>query len=282
VTNTTAARKESASGSIEQFGYRQELKRTLSLFDLTAYGLVYIIPIAPFAIFGIVFNASAGMVPLVYVVGLIAMLFTAMSYVHMSRLYPIAGSVYAYAGRTIGQSAGFLAGWAMLLDYLLNPALNYVAMAVAIHAVIPSIAQSVWIVTFVTLNTVISLLGIETTARTNLLILIIELVVLAVFLVAGAAALVQGTAGAHLSITPLFNAAAISPSVIFGALSLGFDAISTLAEETKGGTTAVGKSDSHFALSRRRSVRNPDLSCCALCPGPDQLSARRSDLCRLL
>ena len=104
---------ESTSASIERFGYRQELKRSLSLFDLVVYGLLVIVTTSPMTTFGIVYNASHGMVPLVYAVGLVAMIFTALSYVTMSREFPLAGSVYTYAGRGIGETAGFLAGWAI-------------------------------------------------------------------------------------------------------------------------------------------------------------------------
>src|SRR5262249_11832912 len=113
------------------------LSRSLSLFDLFVYGLVFITPVAPFAGFGILFNASQGMVPLVYAVGLVAMLFTALGYVALPRAFPVAGSVYAYAGGTMGPLAGFIAGWAMLLDYLLIPALVYIACAVAIESFLP-------------------------------------------------------------------------------------------------------------------------------------------------
>ena len=97
------------------------LRRSLSLGDLLVYGLVFIVPIAPFVIFGVVFNASKGMVPLTYVIGLLAMVFTALSYREMSESFPVAGSVYAYVGRGLHPAAGFLAGWAILLDYLLIP-----------------------------------------------------------------------------------------------------------------------------------------------------------------
>src|SRR6187402_899524 len=92
----------SAAGQAAQlakFGYRSQLRRTLSLGDLLVYGLVFISPIAPFAIFGVVFNASRGMVPLTYIIGLVAMAFTAISYREMSQSFPVAGSVYAYVGR---------------------------------------------------------------------------------------------------------------------------------------------------------------------------------------
>src|SRR5258706_12623351 len=106
------------AASLEQFGYRQELKRSLSLFDLVLYGLIFIVPVAPFTLFGILFNQSNGRVPLVYAATTVAMSFTALSYVAMSREFPIAGSVYSYAARGIGENVGFIAGWTILLDYL--------------------------------------------------------------------------------------------------------------------------------------------------------------------
>ena len=132
-----------ADPSLEAFGYKQELKRTLRLRDLVGYGLAMISPIAPIAVFGYVFNASGGMVPLVYAVGFAAMIFTAWSYITMARAFPIAGSVYTYASRSMGQYAGFIAGWAILLDYLLIPSLMYLLSAIALSAVIPAVPK--WI-----------------------------------------------------------------------------------------------------------------------------------------
>lgn len=233
--------------ALESFGYKQELKRSLSLFDLLVYGLVFIVPGAPIAVFGIVYDASKGMVPLIYLVGLVAMLFTALSYMSMSRAFPVAGSVYAYAARSIGPVAGFVAGWAMLLDYLLLPTLTYVVCAIAVHATWPFVPEPVCIVSLIVLSTVINYLGIETTARTNFVLLVLQLAILAVFMVAGCVALARGTAGAHVALAPLFNPAVLSPSLVFGALSLavlsflGFDAISTLSEEAKGGPPAIAR-----------------------------------------
>jgi amino acid transporter len=229
------------------FGYRQELKRGLSLRDLLVYGLVFMVPIAPFSIFGSVFNASSGMVPLVYLIGFVAMIFTAFSYREMSRAFPIAGSVYAYAGRGIHPSAGFLAGWAILLDYLLVPTLLYVVGAAALASVLPAVPQWLWVVLFVLINTAVNLRGIETTARANKIFLYGQLLVLALFVVLAAVAISRGVNGARWTFTPFFNPESFSPSLVFGALSiavlsfLGFDAISTMAEETRGGARVVGR-----------------------------------------
>src|ERR671922_373822 len=95
-----------AAQSVEHFGYRQELKRSLSFWDLLIYGLIFMVPIAPFGIFGSVFSASGGMVALAYAVGAIGMVFTAISYAEMSKAFPLAGSVYAYAGRGIAPPVG--------------------------------------------------------------------------------------------------------------------------------------------------------------------------------
>ena len=116
---------ESRADDIGRYGYTQELHRSLSFVDLLVYGLVFMVPIAPFGIFGSVFQGSGGMVALAYAIGMVAMMFTALSYSQMSRAFPMAGSVYTYAGRGIAPPVGFLAGWMILLDYVLVPALLY-------------------------------------------------------------------------------------------------------------------------------------------------------------
>jgi amino acid transporter len=225
----------------------QELKRSLSLLDLVVYGLVFIAPIAPFGTFGIVFNASHGMVAMVYLLGLAAMAFTAISYAAMSETFPVAGSVYSYATHGIGPRWGLFAGWALLLDYLLVPSFVYVICAVALHGVIPGPPTWTWVVGLLGLNTLVNLAGVESTARSGLALLVLQLGLLAAFFVLGAIALAHGTGGARLSLTPLYNAAEFRPQIIFAALSLaatsflGFDAISTLAEEAKGGPRVVGR-----------------------------------------
>jgi amino acid transporter len=232
---------------VEGFGYRQELKRSLGLGDLLIYGLIFIGVIAPAPVFGIVFAASGGMVPLTYALGLVAMLFTAFSYMSMARVFPVAGSVYAYTSRSIGETVGFFAGWAILLDYLLLPTLCNVVCAIALHAVLPIVPQWLCVVVLLILTTTVNYLGIETTARANILLLVVQVLILLCFLGAGLVAAANGVGGAHLSSLPFYNPATFSPSVLFGAASLGvlsflgFDAISTLAEEAKDGAAGIAR-----------------------------------------
>jgi amino acid transporter len=233
--------------TLESFGYRQELRRELSFTDLLAYGLVFMVPIAPFAIFGQVFNASGGMVALTYAVAMVAMLLTANSYAQMVRAFPMSGSVYNYAGRGIHPAVGFLAGWSILLDYVLVPSLLYVVAAFSMNVVVPSVAVWVWLVVFVVVNTVINYLGIKITARTTMMFLIAELVVLALVLIFFVVGLAQGKGNGIGAATALFNGDTFGWSLIFAAVAigmlsfLGFDGISMLAEENREEARQIGR-----------------------------------------
>jgi amino acid transporter len=232
--------------TVEAFGYRQELKRSLSFTDLLVYGLVFMVPIAPFGIFGSVFQASGGMIALAYAIGGLAMAFTAASYSQMSRAFPMAGSVYTYAGRGIAQPVGFIAGWMILLDYVLVPGLLYLIAAVAMNSIWTSVPVWIWLVAFVVLNTVVNYFGIEFTARVNKVMLVAELIVLAIFLVIGIVALASGE-GRGFDFSPVYNSDTFSLELVFGAVSiavlsfLGFDGISTLAEENRESARSIGK-----------------------------------------
>jgi amino acid transporter len=232
---------------IEAFGYKQELKRSLSLLELLTYGLVFITPLAPVSVFGIVFNASHGMVPLVYAIGLIAMVFVALSYMAMANAFPFAGSVYTYAARSLGQTVGFFAGWAILLDYILIPSLTYVVSAIALQSVFPDFPKWSCVIVMVVIATTINYLGIETTARTSFVLLAFQIVVLLIFGALAGVALGNHVGTAHVSFAPFFNPAELTPGLVFGALSLavlsflGFDAVSTLSEEARGGAAMIGR-----------------------------------------
>jgi amino acid transporter len=231
---------------LARFGYRQELSRSLSFADLLIYGLIFMVPIAPFGIFGSVYSGSGGMVALAYVIGMVAMMFTALSYAQMVRAFPMSGSVYSYAGRGIAPPVGFLAGWVILLDYVLVPGLLYLVAGVAMHSLVPGVPVWLWLVLFVLLNTVVNYLGIKMTARVNRIMLVAELIILAIFLVVGVVALASGK-GDGFSFSPLFNADTFSWSVVFGAVSiavlsfLGFDGISMLAEESREEARQIGR-----------------------------------------
>lgn len=233
--------------SIEEFGYKDQLHRALTTKDLVIYGLIFMVPIAPYSVYGFVYNDAKGMVALAYLVGLVGMFFTALSYAAMSHAFPLAGSVYTYAQRGLHEVAGFFAGWLILLDYILIPSLLYLLSAVALRPVLPAVPPWVWLTVFVCFNAVVNLLGIQFTARVNRYMLVMELVVLALFVGLGLIALYNGLGEGRLTIRPIYDAHSFSFATVAGATSiavlsfLGFDGISTLSEENRAGTQAVGR-----------------------------------------
>lgn len=234
--------------TLESFGYQQELKRSVSTFDLLVYGLVFMVPIAPWAIFGTVYDSARGMVPLVYLIGLVAMVFTALAYGQMAKAFPLAGSVFSYVGRGVHPALGFFAGWAILLDYLLIPTLLYVFAAESMVGIFPGSPRWVWALVFVAINTVVNLLGISSLKLANRVFLAVEIVFVVAFVIIAATALNGGTIpGAAWGATPFWNSSEVSGPLIASALSiavlsfLGFDGISTLAEETTGRKNPAGR-----------------------------------------
>lgn len=231
---------------IEQFGYQQELHRALTFRDLLYYGLIFMVPIAPFGIFGSVFNASGGMVALAYAIGMVGMMLSASSYAQMSKAFPVAGSVYTYAGRGINPSIGFLAGWVIFLDYVLVPTLLYIVAAIAMNSFVTGIPVWAWLLFFIITNTIVNLRGIELTAKFNKMFLIGELAVLAIFIVIGVIAVASGK-GNGFSFDAFYNSKTFSWNLVFGAVSvavlsfLGFDGISMLAEESKEKADEIGR-----------------------------------------
>ena len=232
---------------IEQFGYREQLRRALTTRDLVIYGMIFMVPIAPYAVFGFVWIDAKGMVPLAYFLGLVGMFFTAMSYAAMSRAFPIAGSVYTYAQRGLHEIAGFFSGWLILLDYILVPALLYIVSAVALKPLLPGVPEWVWLAGFIAFNAVVNLIGIQFTARVNKYMLAMELLTLVLFVSCAMWALYHGKGAGGLTLKPVYDPGAFSFTTVAGATSiavlsfLGFDGISTLSEESRGGIDAIGR-----------------------------------------
>jgi amino acid transporter len=186
------------------------------------------------------------MIALAYAIGMVGMMITASSYAQMSKAFPMAGSVYTYAGRGIHPNVGFLAGWVILLDYVLVPTLLYIVAAIAMNSFVAAIPVWAWLLFFIVANTIINYSGIELTAKVNKVVLVAELIVLAIFIVIGVIAVASGK-GNGFSFDAFYNSDTFSIGLVLGAVSiavlsfLGFDGISMLAEENKEKATEIGR-----------------------------------------
>ncbi|MER7957577.1 APC family permease [Streptomyces sp. NPDC096030] len=222
------------------------LRRSLGFRDLVVYGLLFIAPMAPVGVFGTLDAKSGGAVALVYIVATVAMAFTAFSYAQMVRVAPLAGSVFTYARKGLGEGPGFVAGWMAMLDYLLIPAVAYLFAGIAMEALVPEVDRWVWTAIAVVVTTLLNLWGVRAAARAGFAVLVMEIVVLLVFVVSAVVVLVRDGARRDWW-SPLAGDATFSLAAVVGAVSvavlsyLGFDAIASFAEEVTGGSEKVAR-----------------------------------------
>ncbi len=214
------------------------LRRILGLPALVFFGLVYMVPLTMFTTYGVVTEITGGRTASAYLITLAAMLFTAFSYSFMVKKYPIAGSAYSYTSLSFGPCVGFLAGWSLLLDYLFLPMINYLLIGLFLNIAFPMVPAWVFVLAAIGLVTVLNVIGISSVAGMSNVIVGAQFVFAVVF-VAMAVKHLAGIPSLDLSLpfvgdgsqpgfAPLMAGAAVL------CLSfLGFDAVSTLAEETR-------------------------------------------------
>jgi len=217
------------------------LRRTLTLWDLIFYGIVLIQPIAPVPLYGVAQKLSDGHFVTIILIALFAMLITAVSYGRMGALYPTAGSAYTYVGKGLNPHLGFLAGWAMILDYLLQPLINTVWISTALHErYVQQVPFWVWAAIIAGIMTVLNLAGVKSSSNANKVLLAVMSVVVVFFVVLAIRYLYTGQGWAGLfSMQPLydpktFNWGKIKVATSFAALTyIGFDGVTTLAEDVE-------------------------------------------------
>src|SRR5215212_11618920 len=144
---------------------RPSLRCTLTLWDLILYGVIVIQPTAPMSVFGVLSNRGHGHVVTTILIAMVAMLFTAISYGRMARAYPSAGSAFTYVGREISPALGYVTGWSMAMDYMLNPTVCLIWLSKAMMTAAPAIPYPAWVVLFFLLFTGLNLRGIKASAR---------------------------------------------------------------------------------------------------------------------
>lgn len=213
------------------------LRRTLGLPSAVFFGLAYMVPLTVFTTYGIVTTLTEGHLPSAYIITLTAMLVTALGYANMVKAFPAAGSAYTYTEKAFGPGTGFLAGWALLLDYLFLPMINFMVVGLYINAAVPALPTWLIIVVAIALVTVLNVIGIKIAVGLNGALLAIQGVFIVVFAVMSFLT-ISGNATPISPLEPFMSADFEFTAVAAGAAILclsflGFDAVSTLAEETK-------------------------------------------------
>lgn len=215
------------------------MNRSLNLFQVTLFGLAFMALTTVFSTYGIAAQLSHGQVAGSYIVALIVMLFTAYSYGQMAKEFPISGSAYTYTQKAVNPEVGFLVGWAILMDYMFIPMVNYLLFGIFFNAAFPEIPPYVFVLFILILVTSINLRGIKLAVGMNMLIISVSVLFLVIFCILAIKAILGGTGtGTLLNIEPFFNPDESFSYIIAGAALLcfsflGFDSVTTFSEETK-------------------------------------------------
>ena len=215
------------------------LKRSLGLWAIVGLGLGYMTPTVVFDTFGLVARDTNNVVPLAYLVALIVMVFTAISYGKIAGAIPSAGSAYTYVRESMHPNLGFMVGWTSLIDYMLLPMVNCLIIRSYLEAFFPAVPGAVWVVVYVVFVTSLIYLTMRGTSNINMLLLVFSIVVMVVFVVM---VIVQLSGGAGtdgvVTMQPLFHSGVEFGAVLAGATIvcfsfIGFDAVTMYAEEAK-------------------------------------------------
>ncbi|MFJ4347534.1 APC family permease [Pseudomonas sp. NPDC089401] len=236
-TTTTAQPQHPESPSTDRF------RKSMGMTALVLFGLAYMVPLAVFTTYGLVTQMTKGHLPTAYLLTLAAMLLTAYSYGRMVQAHPYSGSVYTYTRKAFGSHFGFMAGWTLLLDYIFLPLLSYLLIGIYMSEYFPAIHAWVWVAGSIALVTFLNLIGIESVTRVNWVLVVAQLVFIVVFVALSLRNL--GEQSTPVSVWAPFHHEGFSvPLIMTGAAVLclsflGFDAVSTMAEETRDPTRRI-------------------------------------------
>ena len=220
-------------------GSAARLRRSLTLWDLVLYGVIVVQPVAPMSVFGVLTDRSHGYAVTTILIAMVAMLFTAISYGRMARVYPSAGSAFTYVGQEINPALGYITGWGMVMDYPLNPMICIIWCSQQAHVFAPHVAYWAWAICFAAIFTGLNIQGVKSSAHVNFGLAVAMGVVIAIFFVVAARYIFGHHGGPGYFWHPFYDPATGNTKAVLGGTSIavltyiGFDGISTLSEEVE-------------------------------------------------
>jgi putrescine importer len=227
-------------GTAQQSTETIGLKRSLRFWDLVLFGIILIQPTAPMPSFGVIYNEARGHVVTAILLAMVAMLFTSISYGRMARVYPHGGSAFLYVGKEIHPSLGYITGWCLVMDYVLNPLICTIWCSRAVINFLPGVPYPVLAIFFAVFFTALNCNGVETSARINAgMAAALGIVIVLVLIAAGNWLLHLSHPGAAFFLHPFYDRSTFNASGLLRGTSIavltyiGFDGISTLTDEAK-------------------------------------------------
>ncbi|RYM06174.1 amino acid permease [Sporolactobacillus sp. THM7-7] len=226
---------------------KQGLKKALSAFDLTLLGIGALIGTGIFVLTGTAAAEHSGPgLMLSFILSGLACLFASLCYSEFASVVPVAGSAYTYSYAALGEVWAWIIGWDLILEYTVSLAAVSIGWSGYAVSILDSLGihlpqaitaspgaggvinlPAIVIVAFVAW---LLISGVEQTSRFNGIIVFIKLAVIALFIVL--AVWHVKPANWHPFMPFGFSGVVGGAAVVFFAY-LGFDAVSTAAEETK-------------------------------------------------
>lgn len=224
------------------------LKRTMKLRHLVIFGIAFLTPMIAYTIYGVIATTSHGVESGSICFAVIAMLFTALSYGHMAKAYPTAGSTYTYTRKAINSKLGVIAGWIVLLGYVFFPMAIWLIGASFMSAAVPAVPSWVWLLCFIVISSAITFFGAEVGSKINFIMVGIQVGIIIAFLAFTIKALTEGMGeGTLASFSPFYNPDIDFSYTVAGAAAacycfLGFDALTTFTEDAVEPTKNIPRS----------------------------------------
>lgn len=224
------------------------LKRTMKLRHLVIFGVAFLTPMIAYTIYGVISTASHGVESGAVCFAVIAMLFTALSYGHMAKAYPTAGSTYTYTRKAINSKLGVIAGWIVLLGYIFFPMAIWLIGAAYFSAAVPAVPGWVWLVCFIIITSAINIIGVEVGTKVNFALVALQVIIILAFLIFTIKAITEGMGeGTLASFSPFYNPDIDFSYTVAGAAAacycfLGFDALTTFTEDAVEPTKNIPRS----------------------------------------
>lgn len=220
----------------------------MKLHHLVIFGVAFLTPMIAYTIYGVIATASHGVESGSICFAVIAMLFTALSYGHMAKAFPAAGSTYTYTRKAINDKLGVVAGWIVLLGYVFFPMAIWLIGASYFSAAVPAVPSWVWLIGFIVVTSLINIVGVEVGSKINFIMVSIQVVIIVAFLIFTIKAITEGMGeGTLASFSPFYNPDIDFSYTVAGAAAacycfLGFDALTTFTEDTIDPTNNIPRS----------------------------------------
>ena len=214
----------------------RRLKRNIGILGNFAFGYADVAEGIYFTLGLVVIYAGAA-ATLAYLLATIAYILTALCYAELASVYHQAGGAFVYARRAFGQNIGFLAAWALLLDYVVTTAISALAAIGYVSYFIPQLNNPLWTglatASAILLLVALNIFGLTESAKFSYFLVLFNIAGMAIVLVAGYLfAFRPGLNTVHFGTSPTYPNFLYAITIAMSSY-LGIEVISQSAGETR-------------------------------------------------